>query len=76
VQGKAEVEIELGDGEQPPWRGVLQLRPALNSVALPWPAALAGGLHLRVKPAYRYVTEGGADQRNLVAVLARFELKQ
>jgi GT2 family glycosyltransferase len=74
VQGKAEVEIELGDGQQSHWRGVLQLRPELNSVALPWPAALAAGLHLRLKPAYRYVPEGGTDQRHLLAVLARFDL--
>jgi hypothetical protein len=53
---------------------VLQLRPELNSVALPWPAALAAGLHLRLKPSYRYVPEGGTDQRHLLAVLARFDL--
>jgi GT2 family glycosyltransferase len=74
VKGRAEVEIELGDGQQPPWRGVLQLRPELNRVKLPWPAPLAGGLHLRVKAAYRYVPEGGADQRKLLAVLAGFDL--
>jgi hypothetical protein len=68
------VEIELGDGQQSHWRGVLQLRPELNSVALPWPAALAAGLHLRLKPSYRYVPEGGTDQRHLLAVLARFDL--
>jgi hypothetical protein len=74
VQGKAEVEIELGDGQQSHWRGVLQLRPELNSVKLPWPAQLAAGLHVRLKAAYRYVPEGGTDQRNLLAVLARFDL--
>jgi len=70
VEGESALELELGDGSETVLRGRMVLQRGLNRAALALPEEMGTLATLVVRSFYRYLPEGQADQRQLIAVLS------
>jgi len=69
IEGEAALELELGDGERTVLRARMGLQRGLNRAALVLPEGINTLATLETRSFYRYLPEGQADQRQLLAVL-------
>ncbi len=73
IAGEASLELELGDGERTVVRARMALQRGVNRAALAVPEGINSLATLTTRSFYRYLPEGQADQRQLLAVLSELQ---
>ena len=73
IAGEAALELELGDGERAVMRARMALQRGVNRAALAVPKGIHNLATLTTRSFYRYLPEGQADQRQLLAVLSELQ---
>ena len=73
IAGEAALELDLGDGERTVMRARMALQRGLNRAALALPKEISTLATLATRNFYRYLPEGQADQRQLLAVLSELQ---